>query len=339
MPKYYEKEIIDKVYLCDRFGNLNPSAIGWSRKPLHICNLKGHIFRKKKWNYWCILTDKFLFSLTLSNIDYIGLAFAYFIDFVKKEMIEKTVILPFGIGCILPDEVEKDIEFKNKNMNFSIKYLDEEIKVNFVCPSMQGKKVLADVIIKYPKNHETLNVVVPWSKTRFQFTSKQNTLPAKGSICVDDKIYEFKQNNSFACLDYGRGVWKYNVMWNWASFSGWEGENLIGANFGGKWTDRTLSNENGICFNGKLYKISEDVNFIYNRKNFMQTWTIKTDITDSVDLKFTPFFERKSYANLIFLKTQVHQMFGYFSGILSFNNQKIKINNIIGWAEEHIGKW
>ena len=44
-----EPEIIEPVNLCDPEGNLNPEAVGWSRHPLHHCNLRGHWPRKKRW--------------------------------------------------------------------------------------------------------------------------------------------------------------------------------------------------------------------------------------------------------------------------------------------------
>ena len=111
MAKYEEREITGPVDECDAQGNLNPAAKGWSRHPLHNCNLKGRWPRKKKWNYWNILDDNFTFSATLANVDFIGLAFLYLIDFKTKKLWEKTVVLPFGMGCKLGQKVEDDVVF------------------------------------------------------------------------------------------------------------------------------------------------------------------------------------------------------------------------------------
>ena len=78
MPSvYHEPELTQPVQLCDSRGNLNPDAIGWSRHPLHDCNLRGHWLRKKRWNYWAITSPTHFFSVTLSNIDYMGLPCVY----------------------------------------------------------------------------------------------------------------------------------------------------------------------------------------------------------------------------------------------------------------------
>lgn len=339
MPQYYEKEIMKPVLLCNSNGKLNPEAVGWSRNPLHICNLRGNRFRKKKWNYWCITSDNFAFSICLANVDYIGLAFGYFLDYNKKKLLEQTVVLPFGRGCYMPQTANEDIEFYHRKMNLSIKHHHRGVMIKVESASFQNKKISADIIIEKPKNHETLNVVIPWSKDRFQFTSKQNCLPAGGTVKIDSKTYIFNPKNSFACLDYGRGIWPYRTIWNWASGSGWQNNNSIGLQFGGKWTDGTNMNENGICFNGKLHKISEDIIFSYNRNNFMEPWIIRTDVSNKVNLKIMPFFEKVTYTNLFFLKTKVHQVFGHFSGTVEVENQTVNIDRIVGWSEEHIAMW
>lgn len=42
-----ETEIRQETNLCDKSGNLNLNSVGWSKKPLHRCNLSGHYLRKK----------------------------------------------------------------------------------------------------------------------------------------------------------------------------------------------------------------------------------------------------------------------------------------------------
>src|SRR3990172_8302415 len=96
-----EREIAEAVNLCDARGRLLPASVGWSRRPLHTCNLRGHPLRKKRWNYWCITSDSYLFSVTLASVDYMGLAFAYFLERETGRFVEKTVTVPFGRGRVL----------------------------------------------------------------------------------------------------------------------------------------------------------------------------------------------------------------------------------------------
>ncbi len=341
MAQYFEKEIFSEVELCDENGKLNENAIGWSRKPLHNCNLKGKFLRKKRWNYWCITTQQFAFSVCIADVDYLGLASAYFINFNKKEILEQTIVIPFGIGFSMPPIVDASVKFKHKKINLNFKCYNGGIEILAKSKHFQGKRLNAEIFVYKPENHETLNVVIPWSKSKFQFTSKQNCLPAEGTITIGGESHTLNRQDSFACLDYGRGIWPYKTAWNWASAAGWQNQNkvLIGLQFGGKWTDGTGMNENGICLNGKLFKISEDMDFSYDRKNFMKQWTIKTKISDTVNLFFKPFFERVSRTNLIFLYTEVHQLFGHFFGQVKVEDKYIEIKDLIGWVEEQVALW
>ncbi len=156
-----------------------------------------------------------------------------------------------------------------------------------------------------------------------------------------DQVIHFNPKDTFACLDFGRGIWPFESFWNWASFSTRLSDSrLVGVNLGAGWTDGTGMTENGLCVDGKLIKLSEDVAFKYNSENFMAPWHLYTTITDRVNLTFEPFFERQAKTNALIIFSEVHQMFGHFSGTLKTNEgETIQIDNVIGWAEDHHAKW
>jgi hypothetical protein len=141
-----------------------------------------------------------------------------------------------------------------------------------------GKELQAQFLINEPESHESLNVVVPWSERVFQFTAKNNTLPAEGKVDLNGVEVAFEAKNSFATLDFGRGVWPYKGFWNWASFSTRlpDGRTL-GTNFGAGWTDNTGSTENALCVDGHLIKLSEDVSFTYSTQDFKAPWRLQTE--------------------------------------------------------------
>ncbi len=334
---YHEPELTGKVRLCTEKGTLNPEAVGWSRQPLHSCNLRGRFPRKKRWNYWCITTEEFLFSVTLSDIDYIGLAFVYFLDFKTGYFHEMTVPRLLARGCRLPDTVDGNMEFLDSKLNLSFIHTPTGVTIRVSSPNFGGKILKAELDVRHPQGHETLNVVIPWSQRQFQFTSKQNTLPTTGSIQLGDKVYNAQ--GGFACLDLGRGIWPYSSFWNWAGASGISNGHTIGLNFGAGWTDGTGMNENGICIDGRLTKISEDVQFIYDSSDFMQPWTLKTE-SSLADIVFVPFFHRTAKTDAKVLRSEVHQMIGRFSGtVTDADQQKYTFKDIIGWAEEHFARW
>ena len=281
------------------------------------------------------------FSVTLSNVDYLGLPFIYLLDFNTLAFAEKTLLKPFSTGIDLPPEVESDIAYNDPAMPIHIQYTPEGIRLQVACPDFEGQPLKVDLLVHQPQGHETLNVVIPWSRDRFQFTSKQNTLPTEGTVEWGNSKIHFDLENTFACLDFGRGIWPFDCFWNWSSFSTRLPDGRpVGVNLGAGWTDGTGMNENGLCIDGTLTKLSEDVLFEYDDADFMSPWLLRTSASDRVDLTFTPFFEREAKTDAVLIRSEVHQMIGRFSGTLhGGDGDLIHIENAVGWAEDHHARW
>lgn len=333
------KELTQPVRLCDDNGNLNEASAGWSRYPLHTCNLKGHWSRKKKWNYWCITGSKYIYSITISDVDYLGLIFVYYLDIETGEYAEDTLVVPFGAGVAMGEQVSDTAAYRSKNVHVKFSYSENTILLSTLWKNFHGKTLESEIKITVPANHETLSVVVPWSASRFQYTSKQHCLPAEGYFKTGDKKYHISSADSFACLDFGRGIWPYSINWNWGAFSARISGHTVGFNGGGQWTDKTGISENSVCIDGKLFKIQEPLKWEYDNRDFMKPWKIKSTLTDIVDLTFTPFFDRVAKINLLVLKSEANQCFGKYSGTITKGGTALNIENVIGWAEEHVAKW
>jgi hypothetical protein len=334
-----EKELTTPVFLCRADGSLNPASVGWSRTPLHTCNLSGRWPRKKRWNYWAVTTEDYLFSATVSNVDYSGLVFVYLADFAADLFEETTLIVPLGRGCSLPETVNDDVRFAGKGMRIAMIQTGSGVDLAVDIDDFAGQALSARFTITTPPGHETLNVVIPWDARTFQFTSKQNTLPAEGAVDWGGETRHFSGEQSFACLDYGRGIWPRDCAWNWGSASGRQNNRNIGLNLGGQWTDGTGFTENGICVDGRLTKISETLSWQYDKNDFNRPWRISAP-SGAVDLTFAPFMERVAASDLWLVKSEVHQMFGHYDGtICTAEGETIPINKLLGWAEDHVAKW
>ena len=169
---------------------------------------------------------------------------------------------------------------------------------------------------------------------------KHHTLPTRGFVKIGDKRYTFNPEDSYAVLDYGRGVWPRTASWNWAMASQRVGNRRIGLNFGGKWTDGTGMTENAVFVNGKMSKISEDVIFTNDETDFMKPWHIRSKFSQVVNLTFTPFFKRESTINARLVKSNVYHMVGYFNGVVYLQDgSRLAITQLLGSIEDHNAKW
>lgn len=336
-----ETEIQQPINLCDPRGGLNRNAVGWSRNPIHRCNLKGHLLRKKKWNYWCFYDENFLASFTVSDVDYAGVIFCYWLDRKTGEFQETTVLTPFGKGTLLGQTVANNATYEGKDGYLRFQ-TDEDgnyiIKVKFM-PGTK-KSIEADLKLEVPANWESLNVTVPWSNQRFQFTHKLFGLGVQGTVRTAEKTHQFQPKTSFGVLDFGRGIWPYSTKWNWASMSYRPGGNEVyGVNLGGGWTDGTGTTENALLINGRIYKIPSVIAFEFDKKNPEKPWLIYSKESKAVELVLTPTFHRKAVSNVGIIASRVDQMIGDFEGVLRVGKSEFRIEKGQGWAEDHVARW
>lgn len=331
-------EIKEKVNLCDKNGFFNDTDKYWSRSPIINCNIpKKYKFRVKRWNYWTISNEKYFFTVAITNFDYAGVIFVYLVDMEKKNIIEKYVTIPLGKGIILGDNIQDEFRYESKNLILEVKQCEKSIILELHVDNFRGNEPLkGKIAFENPK--ESLNLIVPWSKSRFQFTSKQNCLKVSGDITIDSESISFNDDKALGALDFGRGVWKRKMMWNWLSFSATIHDRLIGGNFGGTWTDGSGINENAVFLDGKVFKLKEEIKFIYDIKDFSKPWKIYSE-EKTIDLEFYPEVKRIKKVNALMIKSDFKQFFGTLEGKIIVDGEEIKINNVNSTCEEHFAKW
>ncbi|MFF5212858.1 DUF2804 domain-containing protein [Streptosporangium sp. NPDC000396] len=329
----HEREITEPVDLCTPDGRLNPAAIGWSRTPLHTCNLRGW-GRTKRWEYWCVTTPTHLIAITVSDIDYLALNSVYFLEYGGRE-VERTAMVPLRGGVRLPRSLGDEDVIVNGAVNIEILREPGGTRLRARCVTTDGP-IEADLLVTMPEGHETLSVVIPWSERRFQYTSKHTARPAEGIVTIGSASYDFA--GGWGVLDHGRGRWPYDTRWNWGAAGGHAGGHAVGLQFGGTWTRGTGMTENSLCVDGRLTKIGEELDWSY--ADVMKPWEISTPGSDRVRLTFTPFHDRKAKANAGFIATDVHQCFGHYTGtVRPDGGEPIHVDRLLGWAEQVHMRW
>lgn len=298
--------------------------------------------RKKKWNYWCVFGDEIMFSATISHVDYAIVCFVYFLEYETQRFFEKTIMLPpLGSHVKMSEEVLQTVTFNNSDMKINIMHTAQnDTKLSVYVADFDDDVLEAELTIEHPLGDDSLNVVIPWNRKTFQFTAKHHSLPTTGYVKLGDKSYTFEPRESFAVLDYGRGVWPREATWNWGMASQRIGFHRVGLNLGGSWTDGTGMTENAFFIDGHMTKIHEDVLFAYDPADYMKPWKIKTRFSKDVELTFTPFYERIAESDAKVVTSSVHQLVGYYNGRIKLDNGAyFHIQQLLGTCEEHVAKW
>jgi len=343
-----ETELTKPSSLLTAEGEL--TQVGWSRQPLLDCNLENvgfyrfgpaQFLRVKRWDYYGITTPDYFFSATLSDVGYIGLVFVYVLDFATGELVEETLMVPLARGITLPrNSTAGDSHFDSGRVRvaFSVSEGQRRVEVNW--PGFDhGQGIACDLTVRLAPQHESMAIVIPIGRRRFYYNRKINCLPVSGWIQRGTQRSALPVGRALATLDWGRGVWQYNSFWVWASASGFLPDGrTVGLNMGYGFGDTSAATENAIILDGRIHKL-ESVEFDYDPHDFTRPWTMRSP-DGRLDLQFAPFKERVARSNLLVLSSEVHQMFGRYSGVLRTDNgEELHIENLIGWAEEHHARW
>ena len=327
-----EREITSPVDICLPDGKLNLNAVGWSRFPMHRDNLRGW-GRNKRFEYFCLMCEDFIVTANISHHDYRANIASTFINLNTGNTVSYRINRWLPKHGIMPDptrpgtvfEHSREIEVKINQKNNGIRLI------------VNTRRLQLDAQIIKPKNHESMGVLVPWNNRTFQYTRKDNCLPAAGKVTVDGYEWKIDPKRCLVLHDVGRGRWPYSTWWNWSAGHGTTNGKQIGLQFGGKWTVGTPSTENCLRIDGRIHKISEELEWRYDSRDFMKPWGIRGS---RVDLIFTPVIHHHHYFNKWIISARGDQCFGHFSGqIISDNGESIEVDRILGMAEEVHRKW
>lgn len=328
-----EKEITEPVDMCRSDGRLNALAVGWSRRPVHNTELRGFPGRNKRFDYWCVASPDVVVAFSVSDIDYRSGISTFFLDRSTKTSFSTGEARWFRPNSTMRAQWgSRPIEFRGEAIDVVI-----EPRADDIVLTVRSERLTADITVDAWEGHESMGVVVPWSGKTFQYTRKDNCLAARGTVTADGVEYELRSTTTIATMDHGRGRWPYNTLWNWASASGTTDGQQIGLQFGGKWTVGTPSTENSLRIDGRVEKISEELDWSYDTDNWMAPWRIRGS---RVDVTFHPEYHRHSKLDRGVLLAREDQVFGSFSGhIVSSNGNTYRVHDLFGWAEEVHRRW
>lgn len=332
--------------LLDKEGNLNEAGYSTSLvRDYNRDDIKAGKLRIKEWDYYYIGNNKFAVALTIDDNSYMRLGSVSVLEFdtkfwkTKSAMgflsLGKTNLPPSSkVGSVNQDYKNLKLEFINDGNNrHLIGYMKNFLpKQDFSCD-----------FTLYDEPLDSLVIATPFDKPKyFYYNQKINCMRVKGWAKVGDKTYDFEKEESFATLDWGRGVWTYKNTWYWSSLSCLANDKRVGFNLGYGFGNTSAASENIIFYDGKAYKVDQVVFNIptdeKGKDDYLAPWTIKSN-DGKVDLEFKPILNRKDNTNLLILKSLQNQVFGHFSGTLKVDNEEIKIIDQVGFAEKVTNYW
>ena len=309
--------------------------------------IKGGALRIKEWDYYLIHNDRYGVALTLDDNSYMGLVSISFLDFERRteHTTSPMTIFPMGKTRFPNTSAEGDVSLNKKNMKMSFCHKD-------------GKRILDGEIRRFenglpirvhfeltgePEDSMVIATPFPEKKTAFYYNQKIVGMRASGKAEYAGRVYEFREEDSFALLDWGRGVWTYDNTWYWSAAMGMNGGETFGFNLGYGFGDTSAATENMLFYKGKAHKL-EDVRFLIpgedgGRIDYLKPW-IFTSSDGRLELSFTPILDRKAYTSAGVILSDQHQVFGYFDGTAILDDgTRLSVEHMLGFAEKVRNKW
>ncbi|UJG44456.1 MAG: DUF2804 domain-containing protein [Candidatus Heimdallarchaeum endolithica] len=339
-----QNEITSEGELLNERGHLNYK--GWARKPYlkyNRENIGKKWFRIKEWDYYAIMHPDYAISFTIADLGIMGIYNVVWIDFKEKNFVTGEESKLFTKGQTnLPISSEKgDIHYKGKNFKISILKKDNQRIINFDFSNFtKNSDISGELVLYQDPNMDTMVIATPWKNNPkcFYYNQKINCMPTEGIVKYVNKEYSFKKENSFAVLDWGRGVWPYKDIWYWGSASGIQDGVSVGFNIGYGFGDTSAATENIFYYDNKGHKLDQ-VTFHIDESDYLKPWKF-TSNDGRFEMDFEPIIDRNSKVNLLIFKSIQHQVFGYFTGkVILDDGTEVKVDKLLGFAEKVINRW
>ena len=340
-----QHEITKAIPLLDANGNLTEP--GWARSLLPVyrrADIRAGKLRIKEWDYYLISNGRFALALTIADNGYMGMDSVSIIELEEGWEITTSPMSLLPLGKLhLPEHSGKGVsEHAGKDHKLKFTAFGDGRRVLSAHMDRFGDKGALDALVELVDEPEdSMVIATPFSKPKhFYYNQKINCMRAKGWFTYGGQTWHFSERDSFAVLDWGRGVWTYHNTWYWGSAS-WQVDGVpFGWNIGYGFGDTSAASENMLFYDGKAHKLSQ-VRFHIpgGEKDFLSPWRFTSD-DGRFEMDFAPILDRASCTDVGVIKSDQHQVFGRFTGRAVLDDGRvIEVRDFPGFAEKVENKW
>lgn len=340
-----QHEITRAMPLLDKEGNLTEP--GYAKRPLPVyrrSDIRAGKSRIKEWDYYLVSNGRFALALTIADNSYMGMDSVSLLDFEEGWEVTKSPMSLFPFGRVHLPESSAVGSVRHSGKNHSISFENDGRGRRVLTAAMadfrNGAALSAEIELT-DEPEESMVIATPFDKPgHFYFNQKINCLRARGQVRCGERVYTFDPADSFAVLDWGRGVWTYHNTWYWGSASGLADGVPFGFNIGYGFGNTEQATENMLFYKGKAHKLNH-VKFHIpgGEKDFLSPWQFSSD-NGRFTMDFRPVLDRASCTDLKLIKSDQHQVFGFFTGTAILDDgTPIDVKDFPGFAEKVENKW
>ena len=340
-----QHEITVAAPLLDASGNIREP--GYAKKLLPIyrrADVKASPLRIKEWDYYLVSNGHFALALTIADNGYMGMDSVSLLELDARWEITTSPmsVLPLGKIGLPETSAAGTTRHGGKGYGLCFEHTEDGRRVLTAHMDKFGPAGALDAKVElFDEPEESMVICTPFDKPgHFYYNQKINCMRARGEVRYGGVTHFFDPADSFAVLDWGRGVWTYHNTWYWGSAS-YQVEGVpFGWNIGYGFGDTSAASENMLFYDGKAHKLSQ-VRFHIpgGEKDFLSPWTFTSD-DGRFEMDFVPQLDRASCTDVKLIKSDQHQVFGRFTGRAVLDDGRvIEVKDFPGFAEKVENKW
>ena len=218
-----------------------------------ICTGRSRI---KEWDYYAICSDRFCLALTIDHNGYMTMDSISLLDFERKSQITKSAMnLPLFAPRKLPSS-SKNGSISVTGKGYMISFENDGISRRLIgfMNRFSGENTIVFDVMLTDEPKESMVIVTPYKDhpEAFYYNQKINCMRVEGTITLGGREYRCDPADTFAVLDWGRGVWTYDNTWHWGSGNTDIGGIPFGFNIGYGFGDTSAASENVLFHDGKI---------------------------------------------------------------------------------------
>ena len=346
-----QREITRGTDLFDDRGHLTQT--GWARQLIMNYNrekMRASLLRLKEWDCYCILNPRYQLNLIVADVGYFGMVHVNWFDYRAGKNKSSEVLKLFTRGRLnLPRTADRgDVEFQKEKSWIRFKHLpgdlsQRELTFDFPGYVFDGRKGISGRIIltRNPADDTMVNVIPFANPRHFVYVQKIVGMPAVGQVKLGEEIYEFKgeANDSYATLDWSRGVFPYRTEWWWSYAAGKVNGKPFGFNI--DYGFGTESSKSMLFYDGRGHHLDE-VTYSFDIRDPLKPWRYSSN-DGRVDLVLEPVYSNSENINMLVLKTRGIHAYGFISGavILDDGTRLVieRSDRVFGSAEYCWHRW
>ncbi len=292
-------------------------------------------FHYKQFQYFGVISERYLLGCALADTAWLGLAFVYLYDVKADKLEEWTWRSPLARALTMSTSPREGMsEFKQGKVHIRLGYAEQQGKLT---KTLQLDTPALQVQTEIDERHfSPMSLCTRTGVNGFTYANKVAGVPVSGELTLGNETLSLESIGAFGHHDFSAGYMRRETFWNWACTSAEVEGHALGLNVSCG-VNETSYSENCYWLDGQLHALG-GIAFEYNRHNLLLPWQIH-DQNNQLSLTFQPAGEHVEQLNLGLFASNFHQLFGHFHGHIDTPEGKLTLSAIPGFVEEQYAKW